>query len=147
MSISKRQRTKAAGEAAELLATRVHTVVPVRGAMHPLGAAAIGIAVLLAAAVVTTFFIGLIPMAILIQLLSPRQVVAVCDQGLAVLDRSWVTSSVTKVRSLHHASALVAERTAFAHVRHRLGNDAFWVPKGEVANLRPVTEVPGFSSM
>ena len=150
--MSNRQRRKAQEQSQQLLGTTVHTAVPARGGLHPLGAFGIALAGVAAMAVVTAVVfgtvvvLGFIPIALAIQVVSPMRLVAICDQGYAVLERSMWSGRVKAVRGRYEFGHLVLGGPAVAHVRANVGPEPLWISKREVPNLAPTGGVvPGFA--
>jgi hypothetical protein len=152
MSLSARARKKHVERAGELLGVPVATVVPVRAGFHPALTLALVLVLFVVGAILTTailgatLFPGILVAAILGSAISRPQAIAVCPQGYALLDLSFATGRARRVRALLAFDQLVPDRKVVAHVRHLAGTEVVWVPVREVANLQPVTGVPGFTS-
>ncbi|MBX3313377.1 MAG: hypothetical protein KF906_03575 [Actinobacteria bacterium] len=155
MSLSKRQRDKARTKAGELLGVPVATIVPARSGVHPLGSAAIAaggaIAVAVATAVIfgTVMFPGVVVIIVAVHAMSPHRMIAVCDQGFALLKRSGFNGRPSAVVGLFGFDQLVPGAVTSSHARYHLGPEELWIPKAELANLSPAVgpagpSVPGF---
>lgn len=152
MSLSSRARKKHVERAGELLRVPVATVVPGRAGFHPALTLVLVVVlfvlfgILTAALIGATLFPGILVAAIVGNAIARPQAIAVCPQGYALLDLSFATGRIRRVRALLAFDQLVPDRKVVAHVRHLAGTEVIWVPVREVANLQPVTGVPGFTS-
>ena len=150
--MSKRQRDKARNQTSQLLGVPVATVVPARSGIHPLGSVGIALAAAAAMALATAMmfgtvmFPGVILVILAVHAMSPQRLVAVCDQGFALVDRSSFNNKPKKVIGLFGFDQLVAGERTVDHARFDLGPEELWVHKNEVANLAPAAgpSVPGF---
>ncbi|MFN8017789.1 MAG: hypothetical protein U0P45_06670 [Acidimicrobiales bacterium] len=149
MSMFDRIRPKHQASAQKLLPdARVRTYAVARDGLNPVIVvlAMVGTAVAFSVGLVILtgqfVIIGLVPMLIVQYFASPPRGVAVADQGIAVLRRSFWTGKPNKVIAVVGHGYTQPTEESLGRVLVKIGNEELWMAKGEEAVIRQALATP-----
>jgi hypothetical protein len=98
--------------------------------------------IVVAMATGTIVFPGLLLFAGIHHYLCPPRALVVCDQGIALVTRSFLTSRANGVVSRSHLTAIRPTEVVAGQVRIDVGPDHIWLTKAEESSFRAALGTP-----